>query len=79
MKTECRVTAWQQRKASAEAKVLSQVRESGGFSVFWATETTERAAAIHRLQGRGDIQHLSGKSYGQFPWCGYRMRKEQGL
>ena len=32
-----------------EAEVLAQIREYGGFSGFWATESLKRAYAIDRL------------------------------
>lgn len=66
-------TPYSRRKASLEAKVVAQVRDGGGFSVFWATESLERARAIQRLTQRGVIVRKTGRGWGRFPWCGYRL------
>jgi len=59
-----------------EADVLREVRENGGFSVFWATETEKRAHAIERLQARGVIVRaplVVGRPPEQFPFARYRI------
>jgi hypothetical protein len=66
------------RKAALEAMVIKKVREDGGFSVFWATESLERARAIDRLHWKlGIIAPKTGRGKGQFPWCGYKIKKHE--
>lgn len=67
-------SAYARRKARIEAQVIAQVKESGGFSVFWATENMERARAIDRLHWKlGFIAPKKGRGAGRFPWCGYKL------
>jgi hypothetical protein len=47
-----------------EAEVIAQVREHGGFSVFWATENLNRAHALTRLIEKGRIKTTPKP----FPW-----------
>ena len=68
-----RGSAWVRRKTLAENKVLKQIRENKGFSVFWATENQDRARAIDRLQQRGIIAHNRKSKLDRFPWCVYRI------
>ena len=56
-----------------EQVVLDQVREHGGFSVFWATNNSCIAAAAGRLEERGDIVRVE---LGRFPWCPYLLRDQ---
>jgi len=43
-------------RADQETAVLSALRETHGyFTIFWATQTQYRAAAIMRLESRGEI------------------------
>ena len=56
-----------------EQVVLDQVRERGGFSVFWVTENKIIANAADRLGKRGDIVRVE---LGRFPWCPYRLRDQ---
>lgn len=66
-------TAWLKRKTSVENKVLARIKDEGGFSVFWATQSIEIARAIDRLQRDERIAPKRGKAYGNFPWCGYSV------
>jgi hypothetical protein len=50
-------------RAGQEAVVLDEVRGHGGFTVFWATETAQRAAAIERLELRGALRRIDGCPY----------------
>ena len=56
-------------RAGQERSVIEQIREDGGFSIFWATETQRRACAIERLQKRGDIRRIGGN----YPFCKYEL------
>lgn len=70
------MTAYQRRIASAELKVLQQIKHGGGFSVFWATENIDRARAIDRLHWRKHcIAPRKGAAYGKFPWCNYYLTR----
>lgn len=67
-------SAYARRKARAEAQVIAQIKEHGGFSVFWATESMERARAIDRLHWKlGVIVPKKCRGAGRFPWCGYKL------
>jgi len=56
-------------RSGQEASVIEQIREYGGFSIFWATETQRRACAIERLQKRGEISRIGGS----YPFCKYEL------
>lgn len=47
-----------------KAEVLGQVRDFGGFSIFWVTDNPLRASVATNLQDTGVIVPLSGS----FPW-----------
>ena len=67
-------SAYARRKARAEAQVIAQIKEHGGFSVFWATESMERSRAIDRLHWKlGVISPKKGRGAGRFPWSGYKL------
>lgn len=57
-------------RSGRETEVLDQVAIYRGFSVFWATENRNRAAAIARLEQRQVIDRLSQS---QYPWCAYQL------
>jgi len=43
-------------KAAQEAAVLEALKETRGyFSIYWAMQTQYRAAALARLESRGEI------------------------
>jgi hypothetical protein len=56
-------------RAGQEISVIEQIRDDGGFSIFWATETQRRACAIDRLQKRGEIRRVGGS----YPFCKYEL------
>ena len=56
-------------RSGQEKSVIEQIREDGGFSIFWATETQRRACAIERLQKRGEIRRVGGS----YPFCNYEL------
>ncbi len=62
-------------REGAEAEVLRQVREHGGFSIFWVTANRKRAAAAERIVARGAIVPDVDAP---FPWCSWKLadRKE---
>ena len=60
------------RSRAHDQEVLDQVREHGGFSVFWVTEKQCRAKAAERLEKNGIIKRVAK---GQYPWCPYRVEK----
>ena len=73
-------SAYARRKARAEAQVIAQIKEHGGFSVFWATESMERSRAIDRLHWKlGAIVPKKGRGAGRFPWCGYKLNTPNSL
>ena len=46
-----------EHKAAQEQAVINALKTTQGyFTVFWATETQYRAAAIERLEARGAIR-----------------------
>lgn len=51
-------------KAGRRAEILSQVREHGGFSIFWITEHRLRAVVGTEMVNRKEI-HVRNK---RFPW-----------
>jgi hypothetical protein len=51
-------------KAGREVEVLAQIRDHGGFTVFWATANLKRAHAIERLEAAGRIRVTPR----QYPW-----------
>lgn len=53
-----------------EQQIIDQVRESGGFSIFWITDNQKRDCAAMRLEERGDITGTGGG----MPWCGYKLK-----
>lgn len=57
-----------------EQVVLKQVRDCGGFSIFWVLENACITSAAKRLHDRGDIVRVE---LGRFPWCPYRLRDEE--
>ena len=50
--------------------MIEQIREHGGFTVFYASGNQRRAHAIERLLASGEIVRHEG---GQFPWCRYSL------
>jgi len=56
-------------RVGQERSVIGQIRKSGGFSIFWATETQCRAHAIERLQKRNEIRRVGGS----YPFCKYEL------
>jgi len=54
-----------------EQHVLRQIREHGGFTIFWATKNQKRANAAQRLHDSGKIIDMGG----QYPWCKYRIEE----
>jgi hypothetical protein len=68
------MTPHQKRTLAVETQVLDRVRQEGGFSVFWATQSIEIARAIDRLHWKlGVIERRKGRGKGRFPWCGYQL------
>jgi hypothetical protein len=55
-----------------EHDVIKQVRENGGFSIFWVTDHQSRACAATRLVDNGTLKEpKSGK--GEYPWCAWEL------
>ncbi len=50
-----------------QQEILDQVKNYGGFSIFWATEDQNRAAAIMLLEKRGIIKRQKDL----YPRCRY--------
>ena len=57
-----------------EREVIKQVRDHGGFSIFWVTETQNRAHAATRLVERGVL--VEDRKC-PFPWHSYKIIGEQ--
>jgi hypothetical protein len=55
---------------TARDEVLAQVREFGGFSVFWVTANQPRARAADLLANTGVIV---GDGESPFPWNRYKI------
>jgi len=52
-----------------EELILIQIRQHGGFSIFWVTENQRRASAACRLEDAGKIKRLPDT----YPWCKYEI------
>jgi hypothetical protein len=63
-----------QTTKSLREQVIRQVKENGGFTVFYATARLDRARVIDQLQKEGTIKRKTGKAFGQFSWCGYEVK-----
>lgn len=61
-------------RAGQEQLIIDQVRQYGGFSIFFATETAVRAHAVERLIANKTIIRNNDD---QYPWCSYRLQGEQ--
>ncbi len=57
-----------------EREVIKQVRDHGGFSIFWVTENPTRAHAATRLVEGGVLVEDRKCS---FPWHSYKIIGEQ--
>jgi len=57
-----------------EREVIKQVRDHGGFSIFWVTENPTRAHAATRLVEGGVLVEDRNCS---FPWHSYKIIGEQ--
>jgi hypothetical protein len=57
-----------------EREVIKQVRDHGGFSIFWVTENQKRAHAATRLVERGVLAEDRKCS---FPWHSYKIIGEK--
>ena len=66
-------SAYRKRQAAVQNRILQEVEFNGGFSIFWATETDERARAIEMLEKHGRITRKRGRGWGRYPWCGYKL------
>lgn len=58
-------------KANTREHVLAQIREFGGFTVFWATENQKRAKVIDAMSHSGEIVRVPDRG---FPWCAYEIK-----
>ena len=56
-----------------EREVLEQVRQFGGFTVFWVTANQKRAWAADRLTTDGRIVCEPSHAKHAYPWCVYRL------
>ena len=57
-----------------EREVIKQVRDHGGFSIFWVIKNQNRAQAATRLVERGVLVEDRKCS---FPWHSYKIIGEQ--
>lgn len=57
-----------------EELVLRQLREHGGFSIFWVTDNQKRACAAQRLRDSKRIIPLDS----QYPFCKYVVAADNG-
>jgi len=60
-------------RAGQEQLIIDKIRQYGGFSIFFATETTRRAQAVDRLIANKIIIRNKGD---QYPWCSYQLQSE---
>ncbi len=58
-------------KAGRREEVLNQVREDGGFSIFWVTENYLRAVVAQQMQESGEIETDNTKH--PYPWIAARI------
>jgi hypothetical protein len=55
-----------------EQEVINQVKNYGGFTIFWVTQHQSRACAAVRLVDNGTLKEPeSGK--GEYPWCAWEL------
>jgi len=55
-------------------EVLEEIRDYGGFSIFWVTENQLRACVAQDMQDSGEII-TDNKTHG-FPWIGAKISKQ---
>ena len=60
-------------RAGRREEVLEQIRDYGGFSIFWVTENHLRACVAQDMQDSGEII-TDNKTHG-FPWIGAKISK----
>jgi hypothetical protein len=53
-------------KAGRREEILNQVREDGGFSIFWVTENYLRAVVATQMQESGEI--VTDNKKRPYPW-----------
>jgi len=58
-------------ESEAEAEVAAKVGNDGGFTVFWVTETKERAKAADKLIAEGVLIRAERQP---FPFCAYHLK-----
>lgn len=58
-------------KAGREDEILNEIRDSGGISIFWATENQKRACAVDRLVRSGKI--IRAFPVTKFPFVRYEV------
>ena len=52
-----------------QQEILDQIKEHGGFSIFWVTDNQERAAEALLLEKTGVIQRQKDS----YPYCKYEI------
>lgn len=68
------MTDYQRRKQREREKIIKQVKESGGMSVFWTTANDIRARVADEMIERGELVRTRG--YNGFPWSTFRITKK---
>lgn len=61
-------------RAGRREEVLEQIRDYGGFSIFWVTENHLRACVAQDMRDSGEIS-TDNKTHG-FPWIGAKTSKQ---
>ena len=60
-------------RAGRREEVLEQIRDRGGFSVFWITENYLRACVAQEMKESGEI--ITDNKTRGFPWIGAKISK----
>lgn len=63
-------------KEGREAEVLEQVRQHGGFSVYWVTDNTKRAHAADKLEETGVIVREANEP---MMWIRYSIDEDKSV
>jgi hypothetical protein len=58
-----------------DKETLDYVREHGGASIFWITDTQYRAYSVTRLEQSGKITRHQEDKRDLYPWCVFTINE----
>jgi hypothetical protein len=56
--------------------IIGEIKKHGGVSVFWATHTQRRAAAMDALIKGGTIVRQDDDPRDRYPWMVYTVKEQ---